>query len=950
MSAGSANGRWLLVEDLFQRALDMDASLRGSFLEHACWGDAELRSEVEGLLASAGKTLEWLRRPVGRAAQEVAFTGRRIGVYVLVRLLGEGGMGRVFLAERADEQYRQLVAIKLIHWSLSLADSILERFRTERQILAGLSHPNIARLLDGGMTPEGAPYLVMEYVEGVPIDQYCRANNLSVEQRLELFLRVCAAVEYAHKNLVVHRDIKPSNVLVAAGGAPKLVDFGIAKLLEAERSGSTATAGLMTPEYASPEQFRGDTITTATDVYGLGVLLYELLSGAHPFSASTRSPVDLMRQICEADPPPPSAMVSRGSGQPRGATELDRIVSMAMQKQPERRYSSVTALARDVFAYLNGYPVFARTGGLGYRARKFVLRHKLMVGGLALFAISLTGFSIEMAVLTRRANREQLKAERAAIFLANMFRAATPQEARGRTITARELLDRGTQRVDQELAGEPEVRASLLYSIADAYSRLGLYDKARGLAERSYNIRRQILGPRDLLTAESLFLFANTTRLKGDYAQAEPLFTEALRSQRAKLGEESSTVAVTLSFLGECLFLEGKDQEAEAKLRQALAIFRRAGATAGSMTRDYLARLLERKGDYLEAAQLLREAVDIDRSTQGADSPAYTMSLHNYAGALLRLGDLYSAEAKLDESLAIERRVLGNGHPDLGYPLNLLGGVALEEGDWRKAEPLLRESFAIWSKLAPNNILVVSAFNSQGRLLQAEGKYPEARRYFQRALDTAQGQSGSAYAVARVLYNFALLEFDNGDYRTAEEKAARSLSMARSMHGGETAPDTAITMMTLAEARLLEGDAAGAEPILRQAFDILREKLPSGYPPVMTAEIRLGEALTAEGKATVAEPLLREALASAYAPPFRIPVWQVGEAESASGRCLAVLGRTKEARALVRRSRQKLATDPRPIFRKLADVDPFDTVQRRQVAGPGFSVLAPLETRSPQPK
>jgi len=304
------------------------------------------------------------------------------------------------------------------------------------------------------------------------------------------------------------------------------------------------------------------------------------------------------------------------------------------------------------------------------------------------------------------------------------------------------------------------------------------------------------------------------------------------------------------------------------------------------------------------------------------------MSLHNLAGALWRLGDLYSAEAKLNESLAIERRVLGNDHPDLGYPLNLLGGVALEQGDWRKAEPLLRNSFAIWSKLDPSNVLVVSAFNGRGRLLQAEGKYSEARRYFQRALDTAQRQAGSAYTVARVLYNFAVLEFDDGDYRAAEEKAERSLSMARAMHGGETAPDTAFTMMTLAEARLLQGDPAGAETILRPALDILKNKLPARYPPVMTAEIRLGEALTAEGKAAGAEPILREALASAYAPPFRIPAWQVGEAESALGWCLAVLGRTEEARALVWRSRQKLATDPRPIFRKLAAAHWSDIVQR----------------------
>jgi tetratricopeptide (TPR) repeat protein len=626
----------------------------------------------------------------------------------------------------------------------------------------------------------------------------------------------------------------------------------------------------------------------------------------------------MMRQICDVDPRPPSYIVPDSAGHRELRGDLDRIVLMAMQKQPERRYSSATALARDVFAYLNGYPVLARGGGWRYRTRKFARRHKVMAGGLMLFAVSVAGFSIGMAVLAQRADRERLKAERAATFLADMFRAATPQEARGRTITAGELLDRGRLRVDKELAGEPEVRASLLYSIAEAYSRLGFYDQAKELAERSYKIRIRVLGSRNRSTADSLFLFANATRLKGEYAQAEPFFRDVLEIRRMNFGDDSTVVANGLSFLGECLFLEGKDQEAEVKLRQALAIFRRHGPNLGSMARDYLARLLERKGDYLEASRLLKEAVEIDRITEGSDSPTYTISLHNLAGVLLRLGDLYSAEVMLKESLTTERRVLGNGHPDLGYSLNLLGVTALEEGCATKAEPLLRESLAIWSKLDSSNVLVVSALSNWARLLQAKGKYVESRRYFEQALAAAQRQPGSAYTVSRVLYNFALLEFDNGNYPAAEEKARRGLSLQRAMTSGESAPDTALTMMAIAEARLFQGDSAGAEPILRQALEILKGKLPPQYPPVTAAEIRLGEALTAGGKAAVAEPILRRALASAYAPPFKVPVWQVGEAESALGSCVVVLGHIEEAHRLLKQSQKKLMTDPRPIYRKQA--------------------------------
>src|SRR5215469_12417263 len=370
--------RWQVLDDLFQRASEMDHSRRDDFVRSACGCDAELRKELEALLAAADKTLGWLKKPVDNAARELAFVGRRIGSYALLRPLGEGGMGRVFLAARADEQYQQFVAIKLMHADLWQSEIMLERFRAERQILANLNHPNIARLLDGGMTPEGTPYLVMEYVDGVPLDEYCCENKLSLNQKLELFLRICSAVEYAHKNLIVHRDIKPANVLVGEDGTPKLVDFGIAKLLDAEGAAAAkATARLMTPEFASPEQLRGESITTATDVYGLGVLLYHLLSGTHPFADHSGNPVEMMRQICEVDPQPPSSIVSnrgRGRGSDR---DLDRIVLMAIHKQPEHLYASAKAVARDVFAYLNGYPVIARGGGWKYRTGKFLRRYKL---------------------------------------------------------------------------------------------------------------------------------------------------------------------------------------------------------------------------------------------------------------------------------------------------------------------------------------------------------------------------------------------------------------------------------------------------------------------------------------------------------------------------------------------------------------------------------------------
>ena len=332
-----------------------------------------------------------------------------------------------------------------------------------------------------------------------------------------------------------------------------------------------------------------------------------------------------------------------------------------------------------------------------------------------------------------------------------------------------------------------------------------------------------------------------------------------------------------------------------------------------------MSRVLEKKGDYLEATQLLTESVEIERRNRGTDSPDYTMALHNLAGALARLGDLYGSEARLRESLATERRVLGSDHPDLGYPLNLLGATMLDEGDWRTAEPLLRESLAIWSKLGPNHPLRITGLRNWARALQAKGKYSEARQYFRKALaGTQRSQPPDTYRATRIYYYLALLEFDAARYTEAEALAKQTLSAQREVVGGESAPDTAWTMIALGETRVFQHDPQGAEPLLRGALEIFEKKLPPHYPPITTDQVRLGEALTAEGKAPTAEPILREALASAYSPPFRIPTWQVGEAESALGWCLAALGSKQEAHRLLEQSQKKLAADPTPIFRKQA--------------------------------
>lgn len=875
---------------------------------------------MESLLEAAGKTLGF-SKPIQEAAQAVAAGSlapdRRIGNYELVRLIGSGGMGDVFLASRADDQFERQVAIKLMRAGLEKNPHLLPRFRAERQILANLDHPNIARLLDGSVAPEGCPYLVMEYVDGVALDDYCREHELSERDRLRLFLTVCSAVEYAHQNLVIHRDIKPANILVTKQGVPKLLDFGIAKLLDPfgpDLETTRSTQRLLTPDYASPEQILGKKVTTATDVYGLGALLYELLSGRRPFGGERRSPSQVIRDICEKDPAPSDL-----------SPDLDCIVRKAMNKSPEARYASVAQLASDVEAELEGRPVIARGGDWRYRTVKYVLRHRWSVSLGALAAILLVAFASTMAILMHRAQVERTMAEREAAFLLDLFKGATPDVARGQVVTARNLLDQGAKRVDKELAGQPEVRASLLENMAEAYQALGLFPEAEDLASRAYHLRP---------TGDSLFLWANLIRLRGEYAKAEPLFRELVQMRKQSAGERDPLYAKSLSALGECLYLENKDAEAEPLLRKSLAIYRQDGPNYGSEARNYLALLVERKGDYAEASELLKEAVAIDGRTDGKDGPNYTISLHNLASDLIDLGDLNGAEEKLRETLAIRRKVLGNNHPMLVYTLNNLGYVLLEKGEWRQAEPFLREALELDRKrLGDKHPQFAGVLNNVARVEQAKGNFNGARDMFNQALEILrQANAFNSWPASQILLNLGMLEFAQGNYGPAEAFSRQVVEMRRKL-GGDRTPAFAAATTELAEDLLFEGDPISAEPLLRQALEIRRKKFAAKHPVFISAEVRLGEDLIAEGKAKEAEPLLRDAVSAVKTAPFALPAWQVAEAQSALGACLSALGQKQEAEELIRESGRALESDPRVAFRQQA-AERLERIRANALKGP----------------
>jgi serine/threonine-protein kinase len=721
--------RWQQVKAVLEKALDLAATERVIFLGDTCQGDGELQREVESLLASEAVIGDFIETPVfqiyGKDPSPLA-AGQRLGAYRIVRGIGRGGMGAVYLAERADQEFEKRVAIKLVRRGLD-TDEIVRRFRAERQILAYLDHENIAKLLDGGTTEDGRPYFVMEYVEGQPIDAHCDARKLSTRERLELFRKVCSAVHFAHQHLVIHRDLKPGNILVTEDGVPKLLDFGIAKLLDPEQPQVTRTdLRPMTPEYASPEQIRGEAITTASDVYSLGVLLYGLLTGHSPYRSSICGPQSLARAICDEEPLRPSSVIHRveevkrldGStvkltpesvsqvrdGEARVlhrqlAGDLDNVVLMAINKEPQRRYVSVDQLSNDIGRHLGGLPVVARQDSLGYRAAKFVGRHRVGVSLAVAVLLLIVEFSITVTVFWRQAVRERERATAVSGFLEEIFAIPDPSQSRGETVTAREVLDRGVKKIDVGLADQPELRADLMDTMGRVYRRLGLYAPARQLLEASLLLRRQRLGNEHPLVVESLHNLAILLHEMDDDAAAEPLTREALRIQRQAGDTQNLDYAAGLNNLGAILEDREKLDEAEALYKESLAIksqLPNPDPEDIARSLNNLGKLCYTRGDYAAAETYYRQSLAMRRKLSGGlPDPEMATGLNNLASLLEDRGDLAGAEPLYREALALRRKLFGNRNPKVARSLSNLAFVLQARSQAAAAEPLYREALSI---------------------------------------------------------------------------------------------------------------------------------------------------------------------------------------------------------------------------------------------------------------
>jgi serine/threonine protein kinase/tetratricopeptide (TPR) repeat protein len=708
--------RWQRVNQLFLDAVDRPPAARAAWLDEQCAGDDELRREVESLLSadmppeSDTPLVHAVDAAIAQTAAARVGAAQLVGPYRILRKIGEGGMATVFLAVRDGDDFAQRVAIKVVR--STLGGEALQRFRAERQILASLEHPSIARLLDGGTTPDGTAYLAMEYVEGVPIDEYCRDRQLSVRERLLLFCRVCDSVSHAHRSLVVHRDIKPSNILVTGDGTPKLLDFGIAKLIADDAPGGapiTMTGmRVLTPEYASPEQVRGEPITTAADVYSLGVLLFELLTGQRPLAFATRQAAEIERVVCTVEPRKPSTMAASGKDARQLAGDLDVIVLTALRKEPARRYASASHLAEDIRRHLDGLTVSARPATWRYRSGRFVRRHRAAVGAAAVFAVVVIGFAGALLVQNRRVSDERDAAEQVTNLLLEMYAAYDPTASRGSRVTAQELLDRGALRIQSELRGQPRVQARMLDRFGSVYNNIGLSDRAIDVLRSSLAVRQANGDGETLEAAVTLTQLAVAiTERDADLADAERLAQQAVAIRR-RAAPGTAQLAESLSVLGSLRDRRG-EADGRAMMAEAIELWRHTtgvdsfpfAAGVSALARSRRVSTPEQKGTDLSRADLLkaerfeRELLIARRKTLGDHHLLTATSLSAVGGLLWAMDRHAEAEPLLREALATRRQLLGSAHPTVARSLETLARVLFGRGRAAEALPLAEEALSV---------------------------------------------------------------------------------------------------------------------------------------------------------------------------------------------------------------------------------------------------------------
>jgi serine/threonine-protein kinase len=888
--------RWQRLQRLFDQAIDLEPEARARLVVLECDDDVPLRDQLLSLLRASRDDLQFEQRVETAIASLVHATtdfqpGQVIGRFRIERMLGRGGMGAVYLASRADEEFEHRVAIKTVGDTL-LSNRIVARLRSERQILANLNHPNIARLLDGGATPEGTPYLVMEYVDGRRIDEYCRGQQLGLRQRLELFQQVCAATQYAHQQLIIHRDIKPNNILVTADGVVKLLDFGIAKLVDPATvldPGLTRVhERILTPDHASPEQMRGEAVGTASDIYALGVLLYELLAEHKPFDFTGQSLEQIERTICQQSPAKPSERA--GKSVLKG--DLDTIVLKAMHKEPSRRYPSASTLSDDIENFLSRRPVAARPDSLAYRTRKFVERNSWAVSSSAAVLIAIVVLTIfytaRLSSARDVAEQEARRARFVSDYLVDMLRSASPDVSQGKTITAIDLLHKGEQALESRIAQHPEVQTELLEVMADSYFALGDNQAAKRLLIRAAALRKAFGSSGALAYAHVLASLGQVKSELDDFDGANADLEAAWRLQNLDPHTPPLERARTLLMLAHNYFERNDFNQALTHIEQSRLIVEQAHARSSVIGADaaaLLASLRSEQTDYPRAESLLREVIATREQLLGRLHPNTIDAREQLAVVVRRAGHFEAARVMLAQIVADKRVVLGPDHPDVGAALSLLGSVEAQLGHYERAEIAIREALRIThDRMGPTSSQYGSALRTMANNELARGDFAKAEQLFRRAIDiksltlpaedqelqrermllSATLREQSRFAAADQLMDPVIrffeahddgktvqgsVWFEAGRLRLLENRIAdarqyllRGAAGHRAAHD-ELHPNNIYLLTTLAQLQLQEREFSAAAATSRKALDFALQSIPDSQVWVASLQSIHGAAL-----------------------------------------------------------------------------------------------------------
>lgn len=884
--------RWKQIETILDNALTLSGSERTTYISTACEGDDRLIEEVYEMLRaieeseqthfleSVSSDNKQLFQDLPRLSQDEDIIGSRVGVFQITEKIGAGGMGAVYKASRADGQFSQEVAIKMLQKGIRAEDTI-RRFRMEQEILASLKHPNIAQLYDGGITDDGNPYLVMEYIDGLPIDKYCNLHKKTVEERIELFKKVCSAVQFAHANLVIHRDLKAQNIYVTGDGQVKVLDFGIAKLLDPNLTEQTLVETLpgqklWTPQYAAPEQVKGDNITIAADVYALGVLFHKLLTDNYPLDLTDKSLLEVQKIILDISPQAPSSssQISERTAELRQTTlsslkktlagDLDALILKSVRKEPEYRYASVNQLIEELDRFTKGLPLLARKDTVSYRIGKFYRRNKMGIraGSLVvlLFISASMYYTFRITQEKETAETEAKKAQEITEYLKDIFQSSNPDQAQGETITAKQLLMNGADKISN-ITEQPEIKAELLEILADINYSLSFYDEADHLFKQALLVKRNIYGEHHPSTANTLYQMALNKENMGQYDTTGVLLNESLEIRKNILGEnhiETIKASNSLSYLYK---LQGNLDEAETLIEDGLKKLQDSAKIDSFELAEafYLkASILTDKGEYEKALATQQKALDLTNLIYSPPHPDILKNLSNLARNHQKLGQYAQAESFLLESLAMGNELYDEAHLSTAVTINNLAGVYKQTGELAKADSMYLQALETLKYVLGNDHpYVASSLYNYAGLKREMGNYQEAEELYLETIRLDTNLLGPEHPNIALDYDgLGRTQIESGKYREAYNSLTHALSILERAYNNLDHPNILSTKVALATLQENLNELEEAEKLLKEVLAAKVKTYGQTHPETAETIEQLSAVLNKRGAFQQADSLM----------------------------------------------------------------------------------------------